>query len=304
MSRVTEVQFADVAQACQRLFAAGENVTFNRVYALLGNKGSGKVVNGYIRRWREEAGSMLAVRAQRSLPGVPDDVVATLDSTVTSLWQAALSQAEEAYIAARDALELDRAEWLLRLEAAAATEADLRATQATLEERTKAYADLQSLTQERETALREREAQVSSLREEIARLTALLESEQRNHADALAQVAQRADERLAEAQQRHQTELDQAAERADGERQHYASVTDQLRQSALAEKAILTEQLAGMKAMVDALRGKASRADNDASHWRGKAEAAEARALAAEATLNRITTRRKPHAPGLARQSA
>ena len=78
MARSSSVNFEAVEQICFQLLSQGENPSFNLVYSELGNKGSSEVVQRYIDQWRRETGA--AYFRQRSIPGMPDELVASADS--------------------------------------------------------------------------------------------------------------------------------------------------------------------------------------------------------------------------------
>jgi hypothetical protein len=294
MVRTTEVQYSAVAQACLELFRQGETVSFAKVYLALGSKGSGRVVNDLIRRWRTETGEQLALRSERSLPGVPPTVVAALDSLALSTWQLALDRAEEAYQAAQGRLEADREMWQSRLETAAALGAELAATQATLAARDEAIHALAATLQKEELARIVLETELTSLADERADLRARLSAEQEHQVQAQAAAEARMDERLAAIQDRYAAELAISAERNEGERQHLAAITDELRQGAKLKEAHLREQLEDAKALADSYRERAGRCGNELAALRGRLEADEVTIANLTAALARKSGRGKP----------
>jgi hypothetical protein len=265
MARTTDVQYEAVAAACLALFQDGDSPTFAKVYAALGNRGSGKVVNEMIRRWRKDLGDRLSILSQRSLPGVPDALVATVDALVAQTWQLAIDEGEAAYQVARERLAEEREAWQHKLDAAVVLEGDLKALRATLVERDKALAEIQVLRAEDLVVARERDAQLLAQREGNARLLATIGAEQQRHAAELA--AQ---------QDRHSAEILLERERADGERRHFAHITDELRQAAKAREHDLAEQLDGYKESAERYRAQAGKFSAEAAGWRARAETAEA----------------------------
>ena len=60
MARSSSVTFEAVEQICFQLLSAGENPSFNLVYAELGNKGSSEIVQRYIDQWRRGIGKYVS----------------------------------------------------------------------------------------------------------------------------------------------------------------------------------------------------------------------------------------------------
>jgi hypothetical protein len=265
MPRVSSVQYADVAAACQSLFQSGEPPSFNRVYAALGNRGSGRVVSDLIRRWRAEAGSRLSIMSTRSLPGVPDALVQDVDAMLLKAWQLALAESETAYEEASALLDAERITWQQQLDAAGSLAADIQTLRAVLAERTAAWVELQNLRQSEQLARADLDARLTAAKEELAHLQATQEADALRHAEALSTLAARHTAALA---------LDQA--RAEGDRRHTAQITDELRQAAKAAELYLREQLDGTRVAAESYRTRAGQATTDAAKWRARAEIAEA----------------------------
>lgn len=285
MPRASSVQYADVAAACQNLFQAGEPPSFNRVYAALGNRGSGRVVSDLIRKWRAEAGERLTVMSQRSLPGVPDSLVQDVDAMLLKAWQLALAESETAYEAAGAVLDAERITWQQQLDAAGALAADLQTWRAVLAERTAALVELQNLRQGEQRARADVDARLIAVREDVARLTAALEASTLRHAEALAAL-----------EARHTAALALEQERAEGDRRHTAQITDELRQAAKAAELYLREQLDGTRIAAESYRTRAGQAATDAAKWQARAELAEDALAKANAPGKRY--RLPPRRPG------
>lgn len=301
MARASSVEYNQVAQACYSLFQAGAPVSFQRVYDLLDNKGSSRVVNDYIKRWRQEAGDKLAVTFARSLPGLPEGLVSAADDLLLKFWQGALAQAEQAYQTAqqelaqeRSALEVERetekATVQELLTAKAQLTSELHATQTSLAEKVLAIQEAKAHNQEQEAALREQGAQISALREAVARLAGTLEAVQRQHAEDLTEAHARAEALLAVARQAHQQELEREREVAAGERNYLMQSTDEIRQAAKHTEAQLRNELADTKVLNDAYRRQTAQAADESARWRGRAESAEA-------LVERFTTRKQRRPP-------
>lgn len=298
MARSSSVEYSQVAQACYRLFQAGDPVSFQRVYDLLDNKGSSRVVNEYMRRWRQEAGDKLAVSFSRGLPaGLPDALVTATDDLLVKLWQSALDCAEQSYQAAaaelvtlRDQLQAERqqeqAQILAQTTRIAVLEGELKALQATLADRESALEASISARQALDASLATRDVQLAGLREELARLTAAFEAGQRQHAADLLQAQARSEELLAAARQNHNQELAQAREVAAGERAYLMKTTDEIRQAAKLTETQLKEENASLKTMGEAYRSQVYQARDDAARWKGRAESAEA-------LVQRLTSKRQ-----------
>ena len=304
MARASAVDYRQVAEACYQLFQRGEPVSFQRVYDLIGNKGSGRVVNDYIKTWRQEAGEKLSVSFSRNLPGgLPDALVATADELLVQLWQGALASAEESYQEARRQLDQVRAEMEAERERekavlqeqqllASRLGAELQAAQTGLEEKDAALRENAVRRHEQDALLRQRDAQLGALREEVARLSATLENTQRQHAVAIADTQARGEERLAQARQAHLQEMEREREVAAGERAYLMQITDELRQAARHGEAKLQAEIAALRESCEAARHQATQAGDESARWQGRAEIAEA-------LIERLTSRkrRKPAPP-------
>jgi hypothetical protein len=301
MSRVSSIQYAEVSSACTKLFLDGESVSLPKVYALIGNKGSSRVVQAYIEQWRRETADKMQVTLVRDLPGVPDGVVASADDLLVKIWQGALAQADDALQQARGRLDLERAEIAAERERNAATlhdlEGSLLETRTLLQERDRELGELKGAYQDQGARSREREARITAQAEEIARLSATLDAGQERHAADLAAAHTRGEELLAEARRQHSLEIEREREQAVGERNHLMSTTDQIRTAARLVETDLREQLQASKAFSDSYRMRAGNLENELARWRGRAEAAES-------LLEKLTTkRRKPAAPSQGAQA-
>ena len=96
VARSSSVNFESVEQICFQLLSQGENPSFNLVYAELGNKGSSEVVQRYIDQWRRETGA--AFFRQRSIPGMPDELVSAADTFMANVWSLSLQQADRVLV--------------------------------------------------------------------------------------------------------------------------------------------------------------------------------------------------------------
>ena len=106
MARSSSVSFEAVEQICFQLLSQGENPSFNLVYAELGNKGSSEIVQRYIDQWRRETGE--AFFRQRSIPGMPDELVSAADVFMGKVWSLSLQHADQIFATQRQDLEQER----------------------------------------------------------------------------------------------------------------------------------------------------------------------------------------------------
>lgn len=302
MARNSSVEYAQVAQACYTLFQQGDPVSFQRVYDLLGNKGSNKVVTDYISQWRKEAGDKLAITFTRHLPGLPEGLVATADELLIKFWQAALTQSERSYQVAMNELEQERTELRqerekelevnqARQETITRLEWELKATQTALSEKETNLQTIKEHQRELESQLREREDRLIEVREEVARLTATLSSVQKQHATDLASAQERAEEMLASARQQYQQEMAREREVAIGERNYLMQSTDEIRRAAKQIENQLSEEVDHLKTMNEAFRSQVYQVRDEAAMWKGRAESADA-------LLARLTTRKQKRSTG------
>lgn len=116
MARSSSVSFEAVEQICFQLLSQGENPSFNLVYAELGNKGSSEIVQRYIDQWRRETGA--AFFRQRSLPGMPDELVSAADGFMSKVWSLSLQQADQILAVQRQELEQEREAFRSQLQTA------------------------------------------------------------------------------------------------------------------------------------------------------------------------------------------
>lgn len=104
MARISEVSYDDVARICYQILGQGKNPTFPPVYAALGNKGSAKIVQEAISRWR------VSVTEARSRPGVPEPIVKATDALADAIWVAAIASVEQTIEERRQKLEAEALE--------------------------------------------------------------------------------------------------------------------------------------------------------------------------------------------------
>ena len=118
MSRLTQVQYEQVASACAELFRADDSVSCAKVYQRIGSRGGQQVVTDMIRRWRQDIAQR--VLAEREHPQLPPVLVQASDGLIASLWQQALVQAQQGHLQQAEVLAQREVEWQQKLDAAQA----------------------------------------------------------------------------------------------------------------------------------------------------------------------------------------
>ena len=276
MAKISSITFAEVAKICYELSGSGESVSFAAVYAALGNRGSGKVVNGFIQQWKKEVGEKLAMNFQRNLPGLPIDLVHLADQMLLKLWEAGLEAGEVGYQGAKEELERQRAEFAherdqaLSLagqesEKARALQGELEVLNAVLSQTKVTLAQTQQDMKTAQIALEEKSAVLLDAREQLARAQAALDAERRA-----------ADAKVTALEEKHTAEISSLRVAAQGERNHLMRMTDELRTSSKLKQEELQMQLEAAKMQVDSYRQQANKARDEATSYRARAEAAEA----------------------------
>ena len=284
MARASVVSYEDVQRVMYELFQAGESTAFPAVYAKLGNKGSAKIVQGFMAQWREETRGKLLV--QRQSPVLPENLVASADNLIETIWLQALGQADAAYKQAKGELELQRSE--MEAEVARAWEQRDDAERQVLQLRGELEAERVRVTDrdlqleahdlrlaENQVALDERDRQLGEQRETLAGLTALLDSERNRHSAELALVRENHDNALVDLRATHAKELEREREYSEGERQFVMRELDAARELAKRDAETAKNEIGGLKVERDTFRTQANQARDQASMLRGKTEAQE-----------------------------
>ena len=282
MARISAVEYERVAEACSSLFLEGKSPSFESVYELIGRKGGAKVVQGMIADWRKEMANRFM--AGRTNPDLPEELITEADKVLTVVWRLALEKSDAAYADERAQIDKAKVDMVVKVEhaqeRAAAFEREIVALQSerqTLEVRLQGnqseIEDLRQRLADTTTLLRARDEQISQMREDGARLASTLENERRNHETELMAERERHDQAVNAERQRAHESVEREREIAIGERQYLMRQTDEIRQAARANEAVLKEQLQEAKAFVESFQGRAGRAESEAAFWRGKAEA-------------------------------
>lgn len=297
MARISEVEYNQVEAACFNLLAEGVNPSFPSVYDRLGRRGSSKIVQDMINRWRKETADRFFAR--RSHPALPPDIVSAADQMLEQLWGSALAKfdtifadkvsgaekrveemAEEVRVAQESSNAAD--------EARKATEADLRVAQAEIQALQERLADVEIRLRDANTLLSARDEQIAELRENTGRIASALEAEHLRHQDALVAERQRHEAAVAQIEEKHAAVIERDREIAEGERRYLMQQTDQMRQANNAEIAALKQQNADLKAEMDLHRQRANKAVESAAEARGKAEARAETIAALQGELDSI----------------
>ena len=283
MARTSAVEYERVAEACSSLFLEGKSPSFESVYELIGRKGGAKVVQGMIADWRKEMANRFM--AGRTNPDLPEALITEADKVLSVVWRLALEKSDAAYADERSRLDQARVDM-----AAAVTQAqeraaeferealslqgDLQALQARLQGSQAEIEDLRQRLSDTITLLQARDEQIGQMREDGARLANTLESERRNHEAELLAERDRHEQAVNAERQRAHESVEREREIAAGERQYLMRQTDEIRQAAKANEAVLKEQLQEAKSFAESFQARAGRAESEAAFWRGKAEAA------------------------------
>jgi chromosome segregation ATPase len=241
MARSSSVTFEAVEHICFQLLSQGENPSFNLVYAELGNKGSSEVVQRYIDQWRRETGA--AFFRQRSVPGIPADLVGAVDGFMTKVWTLSLQHADQLLASQRNELEQAREEVRAQLDAAHARIADLE---------TQIQRDHQQIEALNRT-IELRDLSLSELRAqaiEIQRMRDVQESRIKQLEEAAEARDQRYNAELERmnkvqqaAQERYNAALREEQERSVLDREQLLKQIEQSRQEKLAEITALRQQV-------------------------------------------------------------
>lgn len=197
MARISEVEYQPVETACFQLMSEGTNPSFEMVYNIIGRRGSAKVVQDMIGRWRKETADRFFVR--RSHPVLPENLVAASDQMVEKIWVEALTKFDSVFAEKLKEIEnrlnemqelVDAADKTVKTEEKSrlAAESDLKASRAENVSLLDRVADLDVRLREATTILVAREGQIAGLREGMGRMTATLESEQARLAEAKSQM--------------------------------------------------------------------------------------------------------------------
>ena len=286
MSRLTQVQYEQVASACAELFRAGDSVSFAKVYQRIGSRGGQQVVTDMIRRWRQEVAERLL--AEREHPQLPPVLVQASDGLIASLWQQALAQAQQGFLAQAEVLAQREVEWRQKLDAAQGhvdqvdrenmeVKALLARVEGQLQAHEVAHQELAQQHQGLQAQLAQVERERVLAREQVGQLEAALDGERQRHVEAVEAL-----------KVQYASELRQVRVQADSDRRHWMLQTDELRQAHRAQAAQLREQLDAERVAVETSRQQLNAAREAGARWQGRAEVAqqELAALKLQVTQN------------------
>lgn len=284
MARASEVEYPPVEAACFQLMAEGTNPSFELVYNIIGRRGSSKVVQDMIGRWRKETADRFFAR--RSHPSLPEDLVAAGDQLIEKIWTDALVKFDSVFAEKLKSLEtrlgemqesVDAAEQVAKTEEKArlTAESDLKVSGAENASLLERIADLDGRLRDATATLAAREDQIAGMREDLGRITATMESEQIRHQEEISAERQRHEAAISQIQENHQAEQARDREIAEGTRRHLMMQTEQIRTENKAQIEALKEQLADVRSRSDIFQAKANKSQEDAYFQRGKVEAQE-----------------------------
>lgn len=242
MARSSSVTFEAVEQICFQLLSMGENPSFNLVYAELGNKGSSEIVQRYIDQWRRDTGT--AFFRQRSVPGMPDELVTSTDRLMAKVWSLALQHADQIFASQRQMLEQERESVLARLQTAQDRISQLEA------EVTQAAARIDSFNQgiqARDTSiadLRNQALEFLRQREGLETRVKVLEDAAEVREQKFAAESDRLTRLLQNDRDRYNASLKEEQERNAQDRELLMKQVEQVRQEKVAEIMTMRQQLA------------------------------------------------------------
>jgi len=291
MARSSSVTFEAVQQICFQLLSQGENPSFNLVYSELGNKGSSEIVQRYIDQWRRETGA--AFFRQRSIPGMPEELVSAADAFMGKLWSLSLKQADQILAAQRQELEQEREAFRIRLQQADDHIRQLEADAAT------AARQLEVFEQE----VRARDGSIGDLRNqalEFLRQREVLESRIRQLEEAadlreqkFAAESERLSRLLQTDRDRYSAALKEEQDRGVQERELLMKQIEQARQEKLSDITAMRQQLANREERETRQREQTEEAKAALREAVSKSRQSETSLAAAEGRIERLQAQLK-----------
>ncbi len=291
MARSSSVSFEAVEQICFQLLSQGENPSFNLVYAELGNKGSSEIVQRYIDQWRRETGS--AFFRQRSIPGMPDELVSAADSFMGKVWSLSLQQADQLLAAQRQELEQEREAFRVRLQ-----EADdrVRQLEAAMDNAARQVEALEQGVQSRDSTigdLRNQALEFLRQREGLESRVKQLEEAAEVREQKFAAESERLTRLLQTDRDRYNTSLKDEQDRSAQERELLLKQIEQARQEKLSEITSMRQQLANREEREARQREQADEARAALREAVSKTRQIETSLAAAEGRIERLQTQLK-----------
>lgn len=291
MARSSSVTFEAVEQICFQLLSLGENPSFNLVYAELGNKGSSEIVQRYIDQWRRDTGT--AFFRQRSVPGMPDELVSSTDGLMAKVWSLALQHADQVFASQRQLLEQEQEAVLGRLQAALDRNAQLES------EATQAVAQVEALNlgvQTRETSiadLRNQALEFLRQREGLENRVRQLEEAAEAREQKFTAESERLSRLLQNDRDRYNASLKEEQDRSALDRELLMKQIDQARQEKLAEITTMRQQLANREDREARQREQTEEAKAGLREAVSRARQIETSLAAAEGRIERLQVQLK-----------
>lgn len=291
VARSSSVNFEAVEQICFQLLSQGENPSFNLVYSELGNKGSSEVVQRYIDQWRRETGA--AYFRQRSIPGMPDELVSAADAFMANVWSLSLQQADQVLASQRQALEAEREAVNVQLQAA---HDRIQQLEAAANGAAQQIAGLEQLIQERDATIAELRGQVQDSqrqREALEVRVKLLEEAAEGRDQKFAAETERLTRLLQSDRERYTAALKEEQERNAGEREALLKQIEQARQDKVAEMLALRQQVSNREEREARQREQTEEARAALREAVSKARQIETSLAAAEGRIERLQAQLK-----------
>ena len=291
VARSSSVNFEAVEQICFQLLSQGENPSFNLVYSELGNKGSSEVVQRYIDQWRRETGA--AYFRQRSIPGMPDELVSAADAFMANVWSLSLQQADQVLASQRQALEAEREAVNVQLQAA---HDRIQQLEAAANGAAQQIAGCEQLIQERDATIAELRSQLQDSqrqREALEVRVKLLEEAAEGRDQKFAAETERLTRLLQNDRERYTTALKEEQERSAGEREALLKQIEQARQDKVAEMLALRQQVANREEREARQREQTEEARAALREAVSKARQIETSLAAAEGRIERLQAQLK-----------
>ena len=291
VARSSSVNFEAVEQICFQLLSQGENPSFNLVYSELGNKGSSEVVQRYIDQWRRETGA--AYFRQRSIPGMPDELVSAADAFMANVWSLSLQQADRVLASQRQALEAEREAVNVQLQAA---HDRIQQLEAAANGAAQQIAGREQLIQERDATIAELRGQLqdSQRQREALEVRVKLQEEAAEGRDQkFAAETERLTRLLQNDRDRYTAALKEEQERSAGEREALLKQIEQARQDKVAEMLALRQQVANREEREARQREQTDEARAALREAVSKARQIETSLAAAEGRIERLQAQLK-----------
>ncbi len=291
MARSSSVTFEAVEQICFQLLSLGENPSFNLVYAELGNKGSSEIVQRYIDQWRRDTGT--AFFRQRSVPGMPDELVSSTDGLMAKVWLLALQHADQVFASQRQLLEQEQEAVLGRLQAALDRNAQLES------EAAQTAAQIETLNlgvQTRETSiadLRNQALEFLRQREGLESRVKQLEEAAEAREQKFSAESERLSRLLQNDRDRYNASLKEEQDRSALDRELLMKQIDQARQEKLAEITTMRQQLANREDREARQREQTEEAKAGLREAVSRARQVETSLAAAEGRIERLQVQLK-----------